>query len=93
MGRHHDLKCRKLARQNHTQGAQVLRAAACRDSRILKNRNTTGFAMEPVRANEARASTSLADFGSQVAKKVSGPKEHEPDDAQDQNGKAGGNRQ
>jgi len=49
--------------------------------------------MEPVRANEARASTSLADFGSQVAKKVSGPKEHEPDDAQDQNGKAGGNRQ
>ena len=41
-------------------------------------------------ANEARASMSLADFGSQVAKKVSGPKEHEPDDAQDQNGKAGG---
>src|ERR1700722_11325940 len=53
MGRHHDLGCRKLARQNHC-ARKFSQAGSCRDSRILKNRNTTGFAVEPTRANEGR---------------------------------------
>jgi hypothetical protein len=66
-------------------------AGSCRDSRILKNRNTTGFAMEPIRANEGR--DDVADRPGAVDTRVSGPKKHEPEDAQDQDGKAGGNGQ
>jgi hypothetical protein len=44
---------RKLARQTHN-ARKFSQAGSCRDSRLLKNRNTTGFAMEPIRANEGR---------------------------------------
>jgi hypothetical protein len=135
MGRHHDLKCRKLARQNHKPRAQVLKTGSCRDSRILKNRNTTGFTMEPIQINGDRDHVaghfevrnpfqqhSFCELGKAWApanllmlvpllglkslkedlpacgagtsdRRVLGPKEYEPDDAQDQNRKAGGNSQ
>jgi hypothetical protein len=42
-----------LPGKNHS-ARKFSQAGSCRDSQILKNRKTTGFAMEPIRANEGR---------------------------------------
>jgi hypothetical protein len=60
---------------------------SCRDSPILKDRNITG------RGNRSRQPKpgGVADRYRKIDHPVSGAKEHEPEDAEDQNGKAGGN--